>query len=153
MFRLVRETIDIQQIVASIQKPEDGAVVVFEGVVRDNSNEKPVRFLEYDAYESMALSKIDEIGSRAKKEFEIRDIAIVHRLGHMEIGECSVAIVVVSAHRGPAFDACRFAIDTIKKIVPIWKKEFYQDGEVWIEGELRMTNDELTAKPWLFPNS
>ena len=134
VFRLVREPIDIRKIVESIQKPEDGAVVVFEGVVRDNSNEKPVRFLEYDAYESMALSKIEEIGSRAKKEFEIRDIAIVHRLGHMEVGECSTAIVVASAHRGPAFDACRFVIDTIKKIVPIWKKEFYQDGEVWIEG-------------------
>jgi len=135
VFRLVSEPIDIRQIVESIQKPEDGAVVVFEGVVRNNSNEKPVRFLEYDAYESMALSKLEEVGSRAKKEFEIRDIAIVHRLGHMEIGECSTAIVVASAHRGPAFDACRFAIDTIKKIVPIWKKEFYEDGEVWIEGK------------------
>ncbi len=134
VFRLVREPIDIRQIVESIQKPEDGAVVVFEGVVRNNSDEKPVRFLEYDAYESMALSKLQEVGSRAKSEFEIRDIAIVHRLGHMEIGECSTAIVVASAHRGPAFDACRFAIDTIKKIVPIWKKEFYEDGEVWIEG-------------------
>ena len=134
MFRLVREPIDIRQIVDGIQRPEDGAVVVFEGVVRNNSNERPVRFLEYDAYESMALSKLQEVGARAKSEFDIRDIAIVHRLGRMEIGECSTAIVVTSAHRGPAFDACRFAIDTIKKIVPIWKKEFYEDGEVWIEG-------------------
>ena len=134
MFRLVREPIDIQQITDAIQRPEDGAVVVFEGVVRNNAKGKAVRFLEYDAYESMALKKLEEIGARAKSEFEIRDIAIVHRLGHMEIGECSVVIVVASAHRGPAFDACRFAIDTIKKIVPIWKKEFYEDGEVWIEG-------------------
>jgi molybdopterin synthase catalytic subunit len=134
VIRLVRDVIDIRKVADSLQKPEDGAVVLFEGVVRNHSQDKPVRFLEYDAYEPMALKKLEEIESRAKKEFEIRDIAIVHRLGHMDIGECSTVIVVASAHRGPAFDACRFAIDTIKKIVPIWKKEFYEDGEVWIEG-------------------
>ena len=134
VFHLVREPIDIQKTADALQKPEDGAVVVFEGVVRNHSNDKAVRFLEYDAYESMALKKLEEIGSRAKKEFAIRDIAIVHRLGHMDIGECSTVIVVASAHRGPAFEACRFAIDKIKEIVPIWKKEFYEDGEVWIEG-------------------
>lgn len=133
MFRLVREPIDIQSITDSLQNPEDGAVVVFEGVVRNHSNGKSVRFLEYEAYEPMALKKLEEICSRAKTEFEIRDIAIVHRLGHMNLGECSTVIVVTSAHRRPAFDACRFAIDTIKKIVPIWKKEFYEDGQVWIE--------------------
>jgi molybdopterin synthase catalytic subunit len=134
VFSLVRNTIDIRSITEAIQKPEDGAVVVFEGVVRDHSRGKSVRFLEYDAYESMALKKLEEIGARAKSQFEIRDIAIVHRLGHMEIGECSVVIVAASAHRGPAFEACRFAIDTIKQIVPIWKKEFFVDGQVWVEG-------------------
>ena len=134
MFSLVRDPIDIQSITQAIQKPEDGAVVVFDGVVRNNSRGKSVRFLEYDAYEAMALKKLEEIGERAKSQFEIRDIAIVHRLGHMGIGECSVVIVVASGHRGPAFDACRFAIDTIKQIVPIWKKEFFDDGEVWVEG-------------------
>ncbi|MBN1569950.1 MAG: molybdenum cofactor biosynthesis protein MoaE [Acidobacteria bacterium] len=134
VFHLVREPIEIQKIADRIQRPEDGAVVVFEGVVRNHSSGKAVRFLEYDAYESMAIKKMEEIGTRAKKEFAIRDIAIVHRLGHMDIGECSVVIVVASAHRGPAFEACRFAIDQIKEIVPIWKKEFYEDGEVWIEG-------------------
>jgi molybdopterin synthase catalytic subunit len=133
LFRLIRERINIQEIAESIRKPEDGAIVVFDGVVRNNSKSKAVRFLEYDAYESMALKKLEEIGLRAKSEFEIRDIAIVHRLGHMEVGESSVVIAVASAHRGPAFDACRYAIDTIKMIVPIWKKEFYEDGEVWIE--------------------
>jgi molybdopterin synthase catalytic subunit len=82
----------------------------------------------------MALRKLEEIGSRAKTKFQIRDIAIVHRLGRMEIGEASVVIAVTSAHRGAAFDACRFTIDTLKQVVPIWKKEFYEDGEVWIEG-------------------
>lgn len=134
MFLLVRNPIEVQPIIDAIQKPDDGALVVFEGVVRNNANEKNVRFLEYEAYESMALKKIEEIGSQAKRDFDIRDIAIVHRLGHMEIGECSIVIVVASAHRVPAFDACRYSIDTIKQIVPIWKKEFYEDGEVWIEG-------------------
>jgi molybdopterin synthase catalytic subunit len=134
VFRLIREPIDIQHITAGLQKPADGAVVVFEGVVRNHAEDKAVRFLEYDAYESMALKKIEEIGSQAKSQYAIRDIAIVHRLGHMDVGECSIVIVVASAHRGAAFDACRFAIDTIKELVPIWKKEFYENGEVWIEG-------------------
>jgi molybdopterin synthase catalytic subunit len=134
VFHLVRNSIDIQKIVDSLQKPEDGAVVIFEGVVRNHSHGKAVRFLEYDAYETMALKKLEEVGRRAKKEYKIRDIAIVHRLGHLDVRECSAVIVVTSAHRGPAFQACRFAIDTIKEIVPIWKKEFYEDGEVWIEG-------------------
>jgi MoaE-MoaD fusion protein len=134
VFRLIREPIDIQKITESLQKPEDGAVIVFEGVVRNNSQDKAVRFLEYDAYESMALKKLEEIGSRAANEYAIRDIAIVHRLGHMDVGECSIVIAVAAAHRGPAFDACRFAIDTIKEIVPIWKKEFYEDGAIWVEG-------------------
>ena len=134
MFSLVREPIDIQSITDLLQRPENGAVVVFEGVVRNHSHGKSVRFLEYEAYESMAAKKLEEIGARAKSQFDIRDIAIVHRLGHMEVGECSAVIVVTSAHRGPAFDACRFAIDTIKEIVPIWKKEFFEDGEVWVEG-------------------
>jgi molybdopterin synthase catalytic subunit len=134
VFRLTREPIDTGSITLSLQKPEDGAVVVFEGVVRNHSNGKNVLFLEYDAYESMALKKLKKIGSRAKNEFAINDIAIVHRLGHLNIGECSVVIAVTSAHRGPAFDACRFTIDILKKIVPIWKKEFFEDGEVWVEG-------------------
>jgi molybdopterin synthase catalytic subunit len=134
MFSLTREPIDTTRISRSLQRPEDGALVVFEGVVRDHARDKAVRFLEYEAYESMALKKLEEVGAMARSRFDIRDIAIVHRLGHMEIGEASTVIVVASAHRGAAFEACRFAIDTIKEIVPIWKKEFYTDGEVWIEG-------------------
>jgi molybdopterin synthase catalytic subunit len=134
MFCLTRKPIDVREIVGSLQRPEDGAVVVFEGVVRNYARDRAVRFLEYDAYESMALKKLEEIGIRAKTDYEIRDIAIVHRLGHMDIAACSVAVVVASAHRAPAFEACRFAIDAIKEIVPIWKKEFYEDGAVWIEG-------------------
>ncbi len=134
MYRLVREPIDVQSLRDSLLRPEDGAVAVFEGVVRDHARGKKVLFLEYQAYEAMALKKLSEVGERAKKEFGIRDIGIIHRLGRLELGACSVAIVVTSEHRDPAFAACRFAIDTLKKIVPIWKKEYYDDGEVWIEG-------------------
>jgi MoaE-MoaD fusion protein len=134
VFQLTREPIITSQISKSLQTDEDGAIVIFEGIVRNNARDKAVRFLEYDAYESMALNKLEEVGALTKSKYDIRDIAIVHRLGHMDVGECSTLIVVTSAHRGPAFEACRFAIDTIKQIVPIWKKEFYEDGEVWIEG-------------------
>jgi len=134
MFKITHDVIDTSTVARSLQKDEDGAIVIFEGVVRDNARDKSVRFLEYEAYEPMALKKLEEVGEIAKSRFDIRDIAIVHRLGHMEVGECSTLIVVASAHRVAAFDACRFAIDTIKQIVPIWKKEFYADGEVWIEG-------------------
>jgi MoaE-MoaD fusion protein len=134
LYRLTRESIDSQAIANSLKKPEDGAFVLFEGIVRNNSQGRNVRFLEYEGYEPMALKKLEELGERARQQFEIRDAAIVHRLGHMEIGECSVVIAIASAHRGSAFDACRFIIDALKEIVPIWKKEFYEDGEVWIEG-------------------
>jgi molybdopterin synthase catalytic subunit len=134
MFRLVREPIDVESLRTALVCPEDGAVAIFEGVVRNNARGKPVRCLEYHAYEAMALRKLQDIGAQAKERFSIREIGIIHRLGKLELGECSVAIVVASPHRGPAFDACRFAIDTLKKIVPIWKKEFYDDGEIWIEG-------------------
>lgn len=134
MYRLVREPIDVRAVRDSLALPEDGAVVVFEGTVRDRARGRTVRHLEYHAYESMALKKLGELEDDTRQGFTIRDIGIVHRLGRLELGECSVAIVVTSAHRAPAFEACRFAIDSLKKTVPIWKKEYYEDGEVWIEG-------------------
>lgn len=134
MIRLVRDPIDTRTLRNSLAAPEDGAVVVFEGVVRNHARGRPVRYLEYDAYEAMAARQLELIEGRALKEFAVREIGIVHRLGHLDPGECSVAIVVNAAHRGAAFDACRFVIDEIKKKVPIWKKEVYADGEVWIEG-------------------
>jgi len=134
MYRLMRESLNISELRNSLLRPEDGALVVFEGVVRNHAKGKAVRYLEYDAYESMAMRKLEEIGAQAKAQFAIRDIGIWHRLGKMFPTECSVVIIVASAHRAAAFDACRFAIDTIKKTVPIWKKEFYDDGEIWIEG-------------------
>lgn len=131
---IVRPPIDVQDLRGRISQPEDGAIVAFEGVVRNHARGRQVNYLEYHAYEAMALKKMAAIESQAKQQFAIREIVIVHRLGRLEHGECSVAIVVAAAHRAPAFEACRFAIDTLKKTVPIWKKEFYEDGSVWIEG-------------------
>ena len=130
----MREPIDVGALPMSITRPEDGAVAIFLGTVRNNARGRTVRYLEYEAYEEMALKKLQEVGARARELYPINDIAIVHRLGRLEHRECSVAIVATSAHRAAALEACRFAIDTLKKIVPIWKKEHYEDGECWIEG-------------------
>ncbi len=134
-YQITREAIDSQKIARELLRGDDGAICVFEGVVRNNSKGKATRYLIYEAYESMALKKLREIGESVRQVWEIDSIAIVHRLGRMEIGETSVAVIVTSAHRRPAFDSCHYAIDRLKKIVPIWKKEFFEDGEVWVEGQ------------------
>jgi len=135
IFRLVRDVIRPQEIVESLKAPEDGAVVVFDGFVRNNFKGQRTLYLEYEAYEPMAYAKIREIGAEMRSKFAIHRVAIVHRLGRLEIGETSVLIAVSAAHRGVAFDACRYAIDTLKRIVPIWKKEYFVGGAVWAEGE------------------
>jgi len=132
---IVRQKIDSGEVVAKIKHPEDGAAVVFEGVVRDNTRGRKTRYLDYEAYEEMALQQLESLAERALADFKVRDVAIVHRRGRLEIGEISVLIVVASAHRGPAFDACRWIIDTLKRTVPIWKKEYFEDGAVWADGE------------------
>jgi molybdopterin synthase catalytic subunit len=132
---LVREPIDVARLSESIRHPEDGAVVVFDGIVRNNSRGRRTLFLDYEAYEPMAVQQLERLATEAKQQFAIDDIAIVHRLGRLEIGETSVAIVVSAPHRGAAFDACRWTIDTLKKSVPVWKKEHFADGAVWADGE------------------
>ena len=133
--RLVRECIVPHDIVPKLERPEDGAIVIFDGIVRNNSRGRNTLYLEYEAYEEMALRKLTELASEAAQRFAIRNVALVHRLGHLEIGESSVLIAVFSAHRAAAFDACRWLIDTLKRTVPIWKKEFFEDGAVWADGE------------------
>ena len=133
--RLVREPIESAKIVAQIRRPEDGAVAVFEGIVRNHSRNRRTLYLEYEAYEGMALRQLEQLAEGALVQFAIREVAVVHRLGRLKIGETSVLIVVASAHRGAAFDACRWLIDTLKKSVPIWKKEYFEDGAVWADGE------------------
>jgi molybdopterin synthase catalytic subunit len=135
LYRLTREAIDARGIAEMILRPEDGAICIFEGVVRNNSKGKKTRYLEYEAYETMALKTMEELGGFVRQAWEIGSVAIIHRLGHMDIGETSVAIVITSPHRRASFDACEYAIDRLKKIVPIWKKEFFEDGEIWIEGQ------------------
>jgi MoaE-MoaD fusion protein len=135
IFRLIRKPIETHEIVESLKAPEDGALVVFDGFVRNNFKGQKTLYLEYEAYEAMAWAKIRELGAQMRQKFQIRRIAIVHRLGRLEIGETSVLIAVASAHRAAAFDACRYAIDTLKRTVPIWKKEFFVGGAVWAEGE------------------
>ncbi len=133
---LVRTPIVTSEAMERLKAPSDGAVVVFEGIVRNHSAGRSTQYLEYEAYEAMALAKMREIGAEMLGKFSIRRYAMIHRLGRLEIGETAVLVVVCSAHRGAAFDACRFAIDTLKRNVPIWKKEFFRDGAVWAEGEI-----------------
>jgi MoaE-MoaD fusion protein len=132
---IVRHPIDTAAILKSIKQPEDGAAAVFEGVVRNHTRGRRTLYLNYEAYEEMALKQMEELAGRALSEFQIRDVALVHRLGRLEIGETSVLIVVASAHRAPAFEACRWLIDTLKRTVPVWKKEHFEDGAVWADGE------------------
>jgi MoaE-MoaD fusion protein len=133
--RIVREPINSALIAAEIKAPEDGAVVVFDGIVRNHSRGRGTRYLEYSAYEPMAAAELEKLAQAALANYPVRDVRIVHRLGRLEIGESSVLIVVSSAHRAAAFDAARWIIDTLKKTVPIWKKEFFADGAVWADGE------------------
>jgi molybdopterin converting factor subunit 1 len=132
---IVRDAIDTAGVLDRIKRGEDGAAVVFEGVVRNQTRGRRTLYLEYEAYEEMALRQMEGLAEQAVKQFQVREVALVHRLGRLEIGEISVLIVVASAHRAAAFDACRWVIDTLKRTVPIWKKEYFEDGAVWADGE------------------
>jgi MoaE-MoaD fusion protein len=132
---LTREYIDRDALVAALQQPGDGAVVVFDGIVRDNTRGRKTLYLDYEAYEEMALEQMQKLAREAGERFAIDRVGVVHRLGRLEIGESSIVIVVTSAHRAAAFDACRWLIDTLKRTVPVWKKEHFTDGAVWKDGE------------------
>jgi molybdopterin synthase catalytic subunit/molybdopterin converting factor small subunit len=132
---LTREPIDSEQLIRDAKQGEDGAVVVFDGIVRNHSRGRQTLHLDYEAYEEMALSQLRELARKARERFAVRHVTLVHRLGRLAVGETSVLIVVASAHRAQAFDACRWLIDTLKTTVPIWKKETFVDGAVWAAGE------------------
>lgn len=136
IIELIREPIDPLPLIHHVRAPEDGATVTFDGFVRNQSHNRPTLFLDYEAYESMALTKMREIAVQLHENYRIHRVAVVHRLGRLEIGETSVFIAVSAPHRAAAFDACRFAIDTLKRTVPIWKKEYFEDGAIWADGEL-----------------
>ncbi len=132
---LVETPIDINAVLAQVNHAQAGAVVVFLGTVRDNNRGRHVKYLEYEAYQAMARKEMRKVAADAQRQWPLLSIAIVHRLGHLEIGEISVAIAVAAGHRSEAFEAARFAIDTLKHTVPIWKKEVWADGAVWIGSE------------------
>lgn len=132
---LMRDPIDSAKLIGETKLAEDGAVVVFDGIVRNHSRGRQTLHLDYEAYEEMALRQMRELAGQARERFAIRQVTVVHRLGRLEIGETSVLIVVASAHRSAAFEACRWLIDTLKTTVPIWKKETFVDGAVWAPGE------------------
>ena len=132
---IVDDVIPGEEIVAEIKAGEDGAVCVFDGIVRDNTRGRKTLYLDYEAYREMALEKMRGLAEEAVERFGVREVALVHRLGRLVVGETSVLIVVASAHRGAAFEACRWLIDTLKKTVPIWKKEQFVDGAIWADGE------------------
>ncbi|HKV59577.1 MAG TPA: molybdenum cofactor biosynthesis protein MoaE [Ktedonobacteraceae bacterium] len=134
LISITRERLDREALVAAVSHASVGGIVVFEGVVRDNARGKQVRYLEYDVYPEMAVQQIGEIVAEAKRRWGVERVAVAHRVGRLEIGEASVIIVVASPHRGEAFEACRYIIDTLKTTVPIWKKEVATNGEEWVEG-------------------
>jgi molybdopterin synthase catalytic subunit len=133
--KIVRERIDPEAVIQRLKHPSDGAVVTFDGIVRDNTRGRRTLYLDYEAYEAMALKQMESLATEARTRFAVRGATIIHRLGRLEIGETSVLVVVAAAHRGAAFEACRWIIDTLKKTVPIWKKEYLEDGAVWADGE------------------
>jgi len=142
LFAITRQAIDSRRMVELLQRPEDGAVTVFEGVVRNNTKGRSTTYLEYECYEQMALPQMGRIGREIAAQLAIGHLGIVHRLGRLEFGEASVVIVATAPHRKPAFDAAFEAINRLKKEVPIWKKEFFGDGAVWVDGEW---DDKLLA--------
>ena len=129
---LTREAIDLAGLEGTA--PADGALCLFVGVVRDHHQGRRVLRLEYEAYEEMALPLLERIEDEARRRWPVSAVRIVHRLGRLEVGEASVAVAVRAAHRAEAFAACHWAIDTLKATVPIWKKEYGEDGAVWMEG-------------------
>ena len=147
MFAIVDEPIDVAALISAAQRPDCGAISTFVGTTRvDESGGATVEHLEYEAYRPMADAKLEEIGAEIRERWDAREVAIVHRIGRVEPGEASVAIVVAAPRRGAAFEACRYAIERIKEILPIWKREVWSDGYVWVGSQVG-TRDQTTEAP------
>jgi molybdopterin synthase catalytic subunit len=133
VFAVVEHPLSPDEIAARVDDPGAGGIVIFSGVVRNETGGRPVKYLEYEAHAPMAEAKLREIGAAIRGRWPgVKRVAMLHRIGRLEIGESSVLIAVSAAHRGDAFEACRYAIDTLKQTVPVWKKEHFEDGEVWV---------------------
>jgi len=137
MFAMVQEPIDVGALIGGAQRPDCGAIATFVGTTRiDDSEDASVEYLEYEAYRPMADRKLEEIGVEIRDRWTVGHVSIVHRLGRVDPGEASVAIVVAAPRRGPAFEASRYAIERIKVVVPIWKREVWSDGYVWVGSQV-----------------
>lgn len=134
MIELTHEPLSVERCIEAVRGPGSGGIVTFIGSVRDMSEGKQVDFLEYEAYEEMALPKLQQLITEASGRWPVRAMAIQHRLGRLGIGDDAVVIAVACPHRAEAFEACRYAIDRLKEIVPIWKKEHGDDGSIWVGG-------------------
>lgn len=132
MVALSNDPIDVASALSYLQSEQAGAMDLFLGVVRDNTQDRPVDRLDYEAYDRMAISEMQKIVDEAHRRWAVLRCVVIHRTGTLRIGEIAVLIGVATAHRADAFDACRYIIDTIKQTVPIWKKEIFSDGEVWV---------------------
>jgi molybdopterin synthase catalytic subunit len=140
-FELTEEPLDVGAVARRVVLPECGATVTLDGYVREWTKGRRTLYLVYEAYAPMALSEMRKLGQLAREQFDIASMGIAHRVGRLEIGETSVVISVAAPHRRAAFAACEWAIKELKRAVPIWKKEFYEDGEMWVEGEGLVVRD------------
>lgn len=132
MFEITDQPLLLEPLVNAVKRSSSGAIATFLGVVREQTRGRQVRYLEYEAYREMAIPKMREIADEIRRKWEVDEIAMVHRIGHLQIGEASVAIAVSAPHRHQALAACAYAIDRLKETVPIWKKEVWTDGEEWV---------------------
>ncbi len=132
MFEITDQPIFLETLVKAVSRSSSGAIATFLGVVREQTRGRRVLYLKYEAYREMAVPKMCEVADEIRRKWEVDEIAMVHRVGHLEIGEASVGIAVSAPHRHQALAACAYAIDRLKEIVPIWKKEVWTDGEEWV---------------------
>ncbi len=145
MFAIVEKSLDVGALIQGAQRPDCGAIGTFVGTTRiDASGGAEVEYLEYEAYRPMADRKLEEIGAEIEERWDVRHVSIVHRLGRVDPGEASVAIIVAAPRRGPAFEATRYAIERIKEVVPIWKREVWSDGYVWVGSQVG-TRDQVSG--------
>ena len=141
-FQVTQEPLDPQRLIDLVRRDESGALALFYGVVRNHNRGRQVLYLEYDAYPSMAVKKMRQVAEEVRSRWDITDLAISHRTGRLEIGETSLLVAVSAPHRREAFEACHYAVDRIKEIVPVWKKEVWQGGESWVEGHAVAADNE-----------
>ena len=146
MYEIVQDVLDAKKLTPTLATDKDGAVVTFAGIVRGQNRGKKVLFLEYEAYPEMAVKLMKRIGGEIETTWGLTSVAMQHRVGRLNVGETSILIVVSAPHRDDAFAACQYAINRFKRIVPIWKKEIFEDGELWVEGPTEPTEAVEAAK-------